>query len=280
MSGTPTLDDLLRQDQLLILPGAFDALSARIAAKAGARALYMSGFGVVGASFGVPDIGLIGPEAMTERVRAIAGAIAPLPLVADGDNGHGGPANVVRLVRAYEQAGAAAIQLQDQVSPKRCGHMEGKEIVSLEEAVSKLRAAREARSTRAFKIVARTDARAVDSLDDALRRGAAFLEAGADVLFIEAPQSEDELRRIAEAFAGVPLVANLVEDGKTPWPSPAALREMGFKIALYPITALLAATRRLEQVYATVLAGNAQDITERMRFAEFNHFVGLKAGGT
>ena len=270
-----TFEELLKQDELLILPGAFDALSARVAAKAGARAVYMTGFGVVGASWGVPDIGLIGPEAMSERVRAIAGAIAPVPLVADGDNGHGGLANVARLVRAYEQAGASAIQLEDQVMPKRCGHMEGKEIVSRVEAVAKFHAASAARSSRAFKIVARTDARAVEGLDEALRRGDAFLEAGADILFVEAPTSEEELRRIAETFSGTPLVANMVEDGKTPWLSSVVLAQMGYRIALYPITALLAATRRLEDVYEKIVSGRAAEITERMKFADYNNAVGL-----
>ena len=270
-----TFDALLESGELLVLPGAYDALSARLAAKAGAAAVYMTGFGVVGASFGVPDIGLIGPEAMSERVRALAGAIAPVPLVADGDNGHGGPANVARLVRAYEQAGAAAIQLEDQVSPKRCGHMEGKEIVPREEAVEKIRAAASARGSAAFKIVARTDARAVDGLDEALRRGEAFLKVGADALFIEAPQSEAELRTIAKRFAGTPLVVNMVEDGKTPWLALSLLRELGYRIALYPITALLASARTLENVYGKVLAGRAADVSERMRFAEYNSVVGL-----
>jgi 2-methylisocitrate lyase-like PEP mutase family enzyme len=266
---------LLREDRILVLPGAFDALSARIAVRAGARAVYMTGFGVVGASWGVPDIGLIGPEAMTERVRAIAGAITPVPLVADGDNGHGGPANVARLVNAYEQAGAVAIQLEDQVMPKRCGHMEGKEIVSFDDSVAKIRAACEARHSPDFKIVARTDARAVEGLDEAMRRGEAFLKAGADILFIEAPQSEDELRIVAKTFAGTPLMANMVEDGKTPWLSPAVLRDMGYRIALYPITALLIAARALEEVYEKTLSGHAHEITHRMSFKEFTGVVGL-----
>jgi 2-methylisocitrate lyase-like PEP mutase family enzyme len=235
----------------------------------------MTGFGVVGASWGVPDIGLVGPEAMSERVRAIAGTIAPVPLVADGDNGHGGPANVARLVRAYEQAGAAAIQLEDQVMPKRCGHMDGKEIVPFDDAMAKIRSACEARHSTDFKIVARTDARAVAGLDEALRRGEGFLKAGADILFIEAPRSEEELRVIAKTFAGVLLMANLVEDGKTPWLSPSVLQGLGYRIVLYPITALLAAARRLEEVYERTLSGHAHEITHRMRFTEFTGTVGL-----
>jgi 2-methylisocitrate lyase-like PEP mutase family enzyme len=277
MSGTDWLDTLIAREGFLILPGAYDALSARMAAQAGARAVYMTGYGVVGASWGVPDIGLIGPEAMTERARAIASAVAPLPLIADGDNGHGGAANVARLVAAYEQAGASAIQLEDQVLPKRCGHMDGKEIVSLADAVAKIEAACNARRSPAFKIVARTDARAVEGLDEALRRGDAFVKAGADVLFIEAPQSEDELRIVARTFAGATLLVNLVEDGKTPWLSPSVLQEMGYRIGLYPITALLTVARTLQRIYTTVLDGRAADLTERMRFAEYTSAVGLEA---
>ena len=275
MSKPSTFEDLLASGELLILPGAYDALSARIAVKAGARAVYMTGFGVAGASFGVPDIGLIGPDQMSERVRAIAGTIAPVPLVADGDNGHGGPLNVVRLVRAYEQAGASAIQLEDQVMPKRCGHMEGKEIVPLAEAAAKIRAACAGRESASFKIIARTDARAVEGLDEALRRGEAFLEAGADALFIEAPQAEAELRRVAETFRGACLVANMVEDGKTPWLAASALHAMGYRIALYPITALLAATRTLGEVYEKVVAGRAAEVTSRAKFGEYNELIGL-----
>jgi 2-methylisocitrate lyase-like PEP mutase family enzyme len=275
MSKITSLEDLLATGELLILPGAFDALSARIAVRAGARAIYMTGFGVVGASFGVPDIGLIGPDQMSERVRAIAGAIAPVPLVADGDNGHGGPLDVVQLVRAYERAGASAIQLEDQVMPKRCGHMEGKEVLPLSEATAKIRAACAARSAPSFKVIARTDARAVEGLDEALRRGEAFLKAGADALFIEAPQSEAELKKISEAFKGTALVANMVEDGKTPWLSPAGLHALGYRIALYPITALLAAAKTLEDTYGRVIAGRASEVTLRLKLGEYNEMVGL-----
>lgn len=269
-----TFDALLKAPGILVLPGAFDALSARIAMKSDAKAVYMTGFGVAGAGFGVPDIGLVNAEQMIERVRVIAGAIAPVPLIADGDNGHGGPLNVARLVRAYEQSGAQCIQLEDQVSPKRCGHMEGKEVISLAEAAAKIHAAAEARSSSAFKIMARTDARATHDLDEALRRGEAFLKAGADILFIEAPRSEDELAKVANTFSGTPLVANLVEDGKTPMLSPQALQQMGYKIALYPISALLAASAALEQVYAKLLGTKAES-GARVTFSQYNEIVGL-----
>ena len=269
-----TFDALLKAPGILVLPGAFDALSARIAVRSGAKAVYMTGFGVAGASFGVPDIGLVNAEQMIERVRAIAGTIAPVPLIADGDNGHGGPLNVARLVRAYEQSGAQCIQLEDQVSPKRCGHMEGKEVIPRAEAAAKIRAAVEARSSSTFKIMARTDARATHDLDEALRRGEAFLKAGADILFIEAPRSEEELAKAAKTFSGTPLVANLVEDGKTPMLTPEALQQMGYKIALYPISALLAASAALEQVYAKLLGTQAKP-RARVTFSQYNEIVGL-----
>ena len=269
-----TFDALLKAPGILVLPGAFDALSARIAVRSGAKAVYMTGFGVAGASFGVPDIGLVNAEQMIERVRAIAGTITPVPLIADGDNGHGGPLNVARLVRAYEQSGAQCIQLEDQVSPKRCGHMEGKEVIPRAEAAAKIRAAVEARSSSTFKIMARTDARATHDLDEALRRGEAFLKAGADILFIEAPRSEEELAKAAKTFSGTPLVANLVEDGKTPMVSPQALQQMGYKIALYPISALLAASAALEQVYAKLLGTQAEP-RARVTFSQYNEVVGL-----
>lgn len=270
------LHDLLQQPGALIVPGAYDALSARIAAQSGARCVYMTGFGVAGASFGVPDIGLVSAAETSERVRALASACGEIPLIADGDNGHGGPLNAARLTRAYEQAGAACIQLEDQVFPKRCGHMENKEVVSRADAAQKIRAAVEARSAPAFKIMARTDARATHNLDEALARGEAFLKAGADILFIEAPRDEAELRRIADTFKGTPLVANIVEDGKTPLLSPGELEQIGFKIVLYPISALLAITRRLEDTYAALLAGNRAHLdAHRARFAEYNAIVGL-----
>jgi 2-methylisocitrate lyase-like PEP mutase family enzyme len=265
-----TLDALLKSGKPFVLPGAYDALSAKIAARAGAQAVYMTGFGVVGASFGVPDIGLIGPEAMAERAAAIAAAIAPVPLVADGDNGHGSPANVARLVRAYERGGAEAIQIEDQVSPKRCGHMDGKEVVPFDDAVAKIRAAVEARGSTAFKIVARTDARATDGIDEALRRADAFAKAGADVLFVEAARDEAELVRIAKEFAGIPTLANMVEDGKTPFLAPDALFAMGYRIVLLPISALLAVANTLERVYG----GQPYD---RATFGHYNEIVGLDA---
>jgi 2,3-dimethylmalate lyase len=263
------------QKGLLVAPGAYDALTARIAVHAGAETVYMTGFGVAGSLLGVPDIGIVSATEMSDRVRALAAAAAPVPLIADGDNGHGGIANVERLVRAYEQAGAAAIQLEDQVLPKRCGHMDGKELVSLEEGAAKIRAAARARASRDFQIIARTDARAVAGLDDALARAEAYLKAGADLLFVEAPQSEAELRTIADRFKGVPLVANMVEDGKTPHLAPAELAGLGYRLVLYPISALLAAARAAQRVYAGLLSPQGASDVERLTFGAYNDVVGL-----
>ena len=258
-----SLDDILRSEKATIVPGVFDALSARIASRAGAKLLYMTGFGVAGAGFGVPDIGLVSASEMIERVGVIAAAAAPVPLIADGDNGHGGPLNVANLTRAYERAGAAAIQIEDQVFPKRCGHMEDKEVVSRPEAAQKIQAA--------------SDARATHDLDEALARGELFLKAGADILFIEAPRSTEELHRIARTFEGTPLIANVVEDGKTPLLLPEEFAALGFKILLYPISALLAVTRRLETVYDHLVKGERQELDQdRSSFNHYNDIMNLQ----
>lgn len=259
----------------LIAPGVFDGVSARVAVRSGAKALYMTGFGVAGSLLGVPDIGIVTANEMSDRVRALCAAAAPTPVIADGDNGHGGIPNVERLVREYEHAGAAAIQLEDQVLPKRCGHMEGKEVVPLAEAAAKIRAAAGTRASKEFLIIARTDARSVNGLDDALHRADAFLKAGADLLFVEAPQSEAELRTIAERFKGVPLVANMVEDGKTPRLSVSELASLGCKLVIYPVSALLAAAKSYERVYGRLLSNQVDATDERITFQDYNGLMGL-----
>ncbi len=269
-------EQILEEAHATIVPGIYDALSARVAVRAGARAVYMSGFGVAGASFGVPDIGLVSASEMIERVGVIANASSPVPLIADGDNGHGGPLNAAKMTRAYERTGTAAIQLEDQVFPKRCGHMEDKEVLPRSEAIQIIRAAAEARASKAFKIIARTDARATHGLDEALKRGHDFLKAGADILFIEAPRSAEELRRVAETFKGVPLIANLVEDGKTPLLSAGEIEALGYRIILFPISALLAVTRRLEEAYDLLLKGERKSLDAgRASFAHYNEIVRL-----
>jgi len=273
---TDQLSALLEGPDLIIAPGAYDALSAKLAAQAGAKAVYMTGFGVAGSTLGVPDIGLMSATEMADRARAIAGATHSIPVFADGDNGHGGPLNAARLTRLYEQAGVACIQLEDQVFPKRCGHMENKEIVSISDAAAKIRAAVDARDNPDFKVMARTDARATHGFDEALRRGEAFLKAGADILFVEAPRSLDELEAVASAFKGVPLVANMVEDGKTPYLDGPTLQEIGYKIAIFPVSALLSVTERLQSLYSDMLAAHKLPIdVPRVTFQKYNEIIGL-----
>lgn len=264
----------LSQGNLLTAPGVFDGLSARMAVSAGFSALYMSGFSVAGATFGKPDIGLLTADEMAAAAARIVDIAGDTPVIADADNGYGGPMNVARIVKRYEQLGVACIQLEDQVHPKRCGHMENKQVVSREEAVEKIAIAVDARTSNDFMIMARTDARATHSLDEALERTAMFARAGADILFVEAPQSLDELETIGRAFASKPLVVNLVEDGKTPWPEPDELARLGFRLLLKPVTALLHQADNLAQTYYALAAGKSPD-SERLTFSEFNNKVGL-----
>ncbi|MCC0075731.1 MAG: isocitrate lyase/PEP mutase family protein [Rhodobacter sp.] len=277
------LNSRLSQGPTLMAPGIYDGLSARIAAQAGFEALYMTGFGVSGSTLGMPDIGLMTATEMADRARALTDAArtedgTPVPLIADGDNGHGSELNVARLVRLYEQAGVACIQLEDQVFPKRCGHMASKEVIGRSEAAAKIAAAVAARDTSDFLVMARTDARAVIGFDEALRRGEAFLDAGADILFIEAPQSLEELRTVAETFKGAKLVANMVEDGKTPYLPVADLDALGFALAIYPVSALLATARRLADVYASMhTAGCLPNAEQRLSFPDYNKRMGLNA---
>lgn len=270
------LKRLIGRPETLMVPGAYDALSARIAAQCGFEAVYMTGFGVAGSTLGQPDVGLMTATEMADRARAFVDASAPVPLIADGDNGHGGELNIARIVRMFEQVGVQCIQLEDQVFPKRCGHMASKEVIARVEAKSKIESAVSARRSTDFLIMARTDARAVIGMDEALRRGEDFLEAGADLLFIEAPQSPEELRRVAETFSGARLVANMVEDGKTPYLDKQELERMGYAVALYPVSALLTVARLLRQTDLDMRDhGRLPAGAERLGFSEYNSLIGL-----
>ncbi len=276
MSSQTSLRPLL-QKGIVVAPGVHDGLSARQAVRAGAEAVYMTGFGVAGSLLGVPDIGIVSATEMMERVRALVPAATPVPLIADGDNGHGGSANIERMVQAYEQAGAAAIQLEDQVLPKRCGHMDGKELVGREEAVARIRTAVAARTSNDFLVIARTDARSVMGMDEALWRADAFLAAGADILFVEAPQSIEELQQVGERFSGVPLMANMVEDGKTPRLAPRDLERLGYRLVIYPVSAILAAAATYAHVYRQILSGHEVPQDQRVTFHEYNALMDLEA---
>jgi 2-methylisocitrate lyase-like PEP mutase family enzyme len=270
-----TLRQQLEGEELLIVPGVFDGLSARIAANQNFPALYMSGFAVAASLLGEPDIGLVTASEMTARAGQIVEAADNKPVIADGDNGYGGVFNVERLVRHYEQVGVSCIQLEDQVNPKRCGHMENKEVVSMIDATAKISAAVAARSTDNFLIMARTDARATHGLDEALRRAEAFLMAGADILFVEAPRTVAEMQIVKDTFPDTPLVANMVEDGKTPALSGEQLQDMGYAILLRPVSALLAVSQVLSQAYSSLSSQGDLGSMDRFSFSEINELLRL-----
>jgi len=250
-SPRPTLRSLLRKGELLIAPGIFDGVSARIAEQVGFSALYMTGFGVVGSHLGMPDAGLASYRDMVERVRVLSG-LCSAPLICDADTGYGGMLNVDHTVRGYEAAGASAIQLEDQEFPKKCGHTPSRTVIPIEQAVAKIKVAVEARSSPDFLIIARTDARTPHGLDEALRRGRAYADAGADIIFVESPETEEELRRIGAELGDKPLLVNVVQGGKTPVLSRQQYADLGFQLAIFPVTGLLAATKAMEKVYGEI----------------------------
>lgn len=248
----PFLRQRLDQASLLIAPGIYDMVSLRLANTFGFEALYMTGYGTVASHLGLPDAGLATYSDMVGRVKAFASQAAA-PLIADGDTGYGGLLNVRHTIRGYEAAGASAIQLEDQEFPKKCGHTPGRRVIPMEDMVKKIRVAVEARSSRDFLIIARTDARTSLGLDEALRRAEAYANAGADVLFVESPESEEEMRTIGRAL-GSPLVANMVEKGRTPVLSKADLESIGYRLAIFPVAALLAGLQAMSGLYAHIKA--------------------------
>ena len=277
MPVTTRLRELLAQPDLLVAPGAYDALSARLIAQAGFPAVYMTGFGTAASVLGQPDVGLLTMSEMVSRAAALAAVVGERPLIADADTGYGNPINVRRTVHEYERAGVAAIHIEDQVWPKKCGHMEGKQVIPLDEMVQKIRAAVDARQDPDFVIIARTDANAVYGLEDALHRGQAYREAGADVIFIEAPRSMEELRAIAQAFPDVPLLYNWAESGKTPLLSLEEIHALGFKLVIFPVSLLFAATQTLLSLLEVLKQGQTPTgFAERtISFAQFTDQVGL-----
>ena len=277
MPNTTRLRELLVQRDLLVAPGAYDALSARLIAQAGFPAVYMTGFGTAASVLGQPDVGLLTMSEMVSRAAALAAVVGDRPLIADADTGYGNPINVRRTVREYERVGVAAIHIEDQVWPKKCGHMEGKQVIPVDEMVQKIRAAVDARQDPDFVIIARTDANAVYGLEDALRRGRAYREAGADVIFIEAPRSIEELRAIAQAFPDVPLLYNWAESGKTPLLPLEEIHALGFKLVIFPVSMLFAATQALLDLLEALKQGQTSlAFAERMvTFSQFTDQIGL-----
>ncbi len=244
----PTLRELLQPGAGLLLPGAANALAARLVEAAGFPAVYLTGAGVANGWLGAPDMGLTTATEVAAHVAACRDAVA-IPIVADGDTGFGNALNLVRTVRLFERAGADAIQLEDQVFPKRCGHFDGKAVVPQAEMVAKIRAAVDTRRSADFLVIARTDARAVEGLPAALARAAAYREAGADLLFVEAPASEDELRAIPRELPG-PHLCNIVHGGRTPMLPRETLAAMGYAGILYANAALQAAMKAMQQTLA------------------------------
>ena len=224
--------NLLEGNKPFLVPGAANAISAKLIEKTGFNAFFITGAGLANSQYGLPDIGLLSlTEVCMESSKILD--VTNLPAIIDADTGYGGPLSVMRTINQLENLGAAAIQLEDQVMPKRCGHFENKSVIEKEAMINKLKAAQEARSDPKLKIVARTDARSVNDLNDAIQRGIAYAEAGADVIFIEAPQNVQEIEEISSALSGVPLVINIVEGGKTPQLSFSDLSDLGYKIILY-----------------------------------------------
>mgnify|MGYP000960383977 FL=1 len=237
----------LQEPGLVVAPGVFDMVSLRLADSFGFDALYMTGYGTVASYLGMPDAGLATYSDMVNRVSQFT-SITQTPMICDGDTGYGGLLNVMHTVRGYEAAGACAIQLEDQEFPKKCGHTPGRRVIPMEDMVRKIQVAVDSRTDPNFLIIARTDARTTLGLDEALRRAEAYARAGADILFVESPESEEEMRRIGQSF-DLPLLANMVEKGRTPVLSRQELESIGYKLAIFPVTALLAAVHAMQSVY-------------------------------
>jgi 2,3-dimethylmalate lyase len=277
MRNTTRLRELLAGPEMIVAPGAYDALSARLIAQAGFPAVYMTGFGTAASVLGQPDVGLLTMSEMVDRASALASVIGAVPLIADADTGYGNPINVQRTMREYERAGVAALHIEDQVWPKKCGHMEGKQVIPIDEMVQKVRAAVDARQDPDFMIIARTDANAVHGLADALRRGQAYHEAGADMLFIEAPRTIEELRAIKQAFPSIPLLFNWADGGKTPMLPLDEIRTLGFKLVIFPVSTLFAATHAMLSLLDVLRQGQTPTTfrSQMVNFSQFTDQIGL-----
>ena|SRR5713226_2905589 len=266
---------LLQQDKLLVAPGCFDGLSARLVEEAGFEAAYLSG-GAVARSMGLPDIGLVTMSEVIGRAVQVVSAVK-IPIIADADTGYGNAINLVRTVREFERIGVAAIHIEDQITPKRCGHLEGKEVISLAEMERKIEAALASRTDPDFGIIGRTDARAVHGLDDAIQRGRSFARLGVDVVFVEAPQSEGEMEQIARSLPQVPLLVNMFKGGKTPLLPVSRLQQMGYRIAIYPSETQRAAIHAMRQALSLLKREGSTEAMDSAltTFKERDRIVGL-----
>ena len=259
----------------LVFPGVYDAITARIAQKAGFDAMFQTGYGTSATLLGLPDYGFIGPTETVENARRICKAVS-VPVIVDADTGYGNPLSVWKLVNELEAIGAAGIFLEDQKWPKRCGHMSGKEVIAKEEYIEKLRAALDARKSKEFVIVARTDSRASEGLDAAIKRGLLYEKTGADAIFIEAPKSVEEMKKIGKSIKA-PLVANMIEGGATPLLSSGDLHKMGFNLILYPLSVLYANTFATLQILKELKkTGTTAKLRNNLvNFDQFNEIVEL-----
>lgn len=275
MRRTTQFRRLMEAPEILLLPGIHDALSLRIAEQAGFQAVAAGGYSATASLLGAPDVGQLTMTEMAAMYARLAERTS-LPIFADADTGHGNTSNVARTVKAFERAGVAALFIEDQLAPKRCGHMDGKQVVPPVEMVAKLKAALDAREDGDMVICARTDARAVEGLDAAIERAELYREAGADLLFVEAPRSVEELRRVCSEIAG-PTLANCVEGGRTPALAAGELEEMGFAAVAWPVSASYAIAKALREIYAALAAdGTTEAVEDRMLdFDEFNEMIGL-----
>lgn len=249
MENARLLKKILAREKTILLPGAYDALSAKILKQGGFDVVYMTGSGVTASLLGMPDVGLLTMTEMINQARNIVNAI-DLPLICDADNGYGNAINVIRTVKEYERIGVAGIHIEDQVAPKKCGHFEGKQIIDAKEMVKKIEAAVYAREDDSFLLIARTDARSISNLDEALKRARLYYKAGADMIFLESPQSVEELKRISEELSDIPLLVNMVEGGKTPMLPFEEFEKMGIKIVLYPTSGIRAVAKTMQELAA------------------------------
>ncbi len=270
------LRQMLDEPEIVVLPGAYDALTARLAERAGFTACFTTGFGFAATVLGMPDFGLLTMSETMDRVRHVVRALS-IPLVADMDTGYGNALNTVRTVRECVSLGVAGIILEDQEWPKKCGHFEGKRVIPAEEQAAKLRAAADARGDDDLVIIGRTDARAPLGLDEAIRRGKLYRDAGADVVFVEAPQSVDELKAVKEAIPDAPLFANMIEGGKTPLLSYQELQDLGYKMVVYPLSALFSAAKAVQETYETLFADKSTAARQEamVGFSQFEEMIGV-----
>jgi carboxyvinyl-carboxyphosphonate phosphorylmutase len=263
MNKTTQLKEMILEPDILVAPSAYDALSAKVIEKAGFRAVHMTGSGTSASLLGYPDMGFTTISEMAMHAKNLVLAV-DVPVFVDGDSGYGNALNTWRTVREFERAGVAGMHLEDQVTPKRCGHLEGKRVIPMEEMVGKIGAAVAAREDDDFQIIARTDARECIGMDDAVRRANAYVEAGADCIFLEAPLSPDEMRQI-RAEIDAPLLANMVEGGKTPWLTASELEEIGFDLVIYPLSGWKAAAAVLRKLMDELReTGTTQQFWQRM----------------